>query len=186
MNKQIITLVILLLSFSGSYCQGIIKLKDSKKTFKTDRNPQLIYVGLGGPAIGLSINYDRRFKKRVDGLGYNGGIGFRIGRNNLSYTSIPLGVNYLLGNANNAKYLEVGLSQTILFMGNTNSANYITTYILGDTKLYAGKAYTFTNLIIGYRNQPNEGGFNFRIGLNPVLFEGATDMGAYISIGYNF
>ncbi len=186
MNKQFITLVILLLSFSSSYSQGIIKLKDPKKTFITDRNPQLIYVGLGGPAIGLSINYDRRFKKKVDGLGYNGGIGFRVVRNDLSYTSVPLGVNYLLGNVNNAKYLEVGLSQTILFIGNTNSATYLTTYILGDTQLFPGKTYTFTNLIIGYRNQPNEGGFNFRIGINPVLFEGAVDLGGYISFGYNF
>lgn len=186
MVKKVIITVIILVNFSSSYCQDTIKLKEPKKIIKTDRSPQLYYVSLGGPAIGLSINYDRRFNKRVDGLGYNGGIGFRISRNDLSYTSVPLGLNYLLGNAKNAKYLEVGITQTILFMGKTNNANYLTTYTLGDTKLYPNKTYTFTNLIIGYRNQPNEGGSNFRIGINPVLFEGAVDLSGYISFGYNF
>ncbi len=187
MKKNLLIIVLFFFSIFNSYSQDVIRLKDPKKTFKTDREPQVIYVGLGGPGVGLSLNYDRRFSKKVDGLGFNAGVGFRIGSgNSLPYTTIPLGVNILLGNVRRGRYFEVGLTQTILMMGSPNSSGYYSSYSLANTPLYPSTTYTFTNFIIGYRSQPNEGGFNFRGGINPVLFEGKTDMGAYLSFGYNF
>jgi hypothetical protein len=187
MRKKLLTIIVLLFSICQSFSQDVIRLKDPKRTFKTDREPQVVYVGLGGPAIGLSVNYDRRFNKKVDGLGFNGGVGFSIGSgNNLPYTSIPLGVNCLLGNTNRGRYFEVGLTQTILMMGSPNSSSFFGSYSLANTTLAPSTTYTFTNFIIGYRSQPNEGGFNFRGGINPILFKGQTDLGAYLSFGYNF
>jgi hypothetical protein len=104
----------------------------------------------------------------------------------LPYTSIPLGVNCLLGNTNRGRYFEVGLTQTILMMGSPNSSSFFGSYSLANTTLAPSTTYTFTNFIIGYRSQPNEGGFNFRGGINPILFKGQTDLGAYLSFGYNF
>ncbi len=187
MRKKLFTITILVFSICQSFSQDMIKLKDPKKTLKTDREPQLVYVGLGGPAIGLSVNYDRRFSKKVDGLGFNGGFGFSISNDNkLPYTTIPLGVNCLLGNVNRGRYFEVGLTQTILMVGSPNSNTYSSGYTLAGNLLYPSTTYTFTNFIIGYRSQPNDGGFNFRGGINPILFKGRTDLGAYLSFGYNF
>ncbi|MCX6209125.1 MAG: hypothetical protein NTZ59_06365 [Bacteroidetes bacterium] len=188
MKKQILIATIFLFSICQSFSQDIIRLKDPKKTFKTDREPQLVYVGLGGPAIGLSVNYDRRFNKKVDGLGFNGGIGFSLSSgNNLSYTTIPFGINCLLGNVKKGRYFEVGITETILMMGSPKSSNgYYSNYALANQQLYPNSTYIFTNFIIGYRSQPSDGGFNFRGGINPILFQGGTDLGAYLSFGYNF
>jgi hypothetical protein len=187
MKKQILTATVLLFSICQSFSQDIIRLKDPKKIFKTDREPQLVYVAIGGPALGLSVNYDRRFNKRVDGLGFNAGFGFSLGSRNLSYTNLPLGINLLLGNAKKGRYFEVGLTQTILMMGSINSSNYYYSYYsLAGTTLQPSTTYTFTNFIIGYRSQPSDGGFNFRGGINPIIFEGNTELGGYLSFGYNF
>jgi hypothetical protein len=188
MNKQILTTAIFLFSICQSFSQDIIRLKDPKKTFKTDREPQLVYVGLGGPGIGLSINYDRRFNKKVDGLGFNGGIGFSLSSgNDLSYRTIPLGINCLLGNVKKGRYFEVGVTQTILIVGDYKSTStFYNDYSLANTVLTPNTTYNFTNFIIGYRSQPNDGGFNFRGGINPIIFKGETALGAYLSFGYNF
>ena len=187
MKKKLFIISVLFFIICQSFGQDIIRLKDPKRTFKTDREPQVIYVGLGGPAIGLSVNYDRRFNKKVDGLGFNGGVGFSIGSSNrASYKTIPLGINCLLGNVKRGRYFEVGLTQTILMMGSQNASSIYSSYSLANVQLYPNTTYTFTNFIIGYRSQPNDGGFNFRGGINPILFKGQTALGAYLSFGYNF
>ena len=42
----------------------------------TDRPPHALFMELGGTGLALSMNYDTRFSKRVDGLGIRMGLGF--------------------------------------------------------------------------------------------------------------
>ncbi len=190
MRKKLLTILVLVFSSCQCYSQDVIRLKGPKRIFKTDRAPQLVYVGLGGAAIGLSVNYDRRFNKKVDGLGFNGGIGFSIGEPRYKYTTIPLGINYLVGNTQKGRYLEIGLSETIFKVGdfNYNSSTLLfanSFQFVGET-VQENTTYNFTTFLVGYRSQPNYGGFNFRGGINPILFKSKTALGAYLSLGYNF
>jgi hypothetical protein len=47
MRKKLLTIIVLLFSICQSFSQDVIRLKDPKRTFKTDREPQVVYVGLG-------------------------------------------------------------------------------------------------------------------------------------------
>lgn len=148
----------------------------------TDRRPQVVFAELGGPGI-LSANYDIRFNKQTDGWGFRVGLGYNF-NNNLSITTIPIGVNCLLGHSNKGHFLELGANETMIMLG-SNNQQYIT-YNLDGKELLPKRNYFMTTFCIGYRSQPNEGGFNFRGGFMPVFFEGSTDFGAYISLGFNF
>jgi len=165
-------------------------LKTQKELLKQIENHKLFMLGFGVPAIGLSVNYDRRFNKKVDGLGFNGGVGFSIGEPRYKYTTIPLGINYLIGNNQKGRYLEIGLCETIFKVGdfNYNSSSLLfanSFQFVGET-VQENTTYNFTTFLVGYRSQPNYGGFNFRGGINPILFKGKTALGAYLSFGYNF
>lgn len=131
-----------------------------------------IFAELGGQGLTFTFNYDFRFQKSPGGLGARVGAGyFRI--DNSSITTIPLSLNYLLGK--NGKYLELGLGATY-----------------GNAELFkseSGSGWIGT-MCFGYRLQPVDSGFLFRIGLTPVF---STEGGGYfvpyfggISVGYTF
>ena len=149
----------------------------------TDRLPQLVYAELGGPGL-LSANYDTRLNKTVDGVGLRVGLGYNF-NNSFKLTTIPFGFNYLFGHSNKAKYLELGINETILIAGSVDPNNY-TSYSLAGKNVDPGKTYNFTSFLVGYRSQPNEGGFNFRAGLMPFFFEGESSISIYLSFGFNF
>lgn len=117
-----------------------------------------VYFELGGPGI-ASINYDMRFTKSESGIGGRIGFGgFSIGSGTERTTAvfIPVGINYLMSK-DQKNYFEVG--------------GGITPVIINDT--YSGNndnfTSTFGHLNIGYRLQPKEGGFFFRIAVNPIF-----------------
>src|SRR6218665_2902340 len=84
-----------------------------------------VYGELGGPGI-ASINYDMRFQKKDNGLGFRVGIGgFSVrseysdgSSERLSLFTVPLGLNYLIGN-DGRHYFEVGAGATIVSLKNT-------------------------------------------------------------------
>lgn len=141
------------------------------------------YVEAGGPGF-LSLNYDTRFNKTRNGWGARSGIGyFKI--EDKSVFTIPVQINYLIGK--NGNYFEIGggasyvlKTYDIYFYGSYNGyhqSDYITqkdSHIMG-------------TLLFGYRRQPVDGGFNFRAGLSPIIYDG--DFIPYlphISFGYSF
>ena len=157
--------------------------KESKKRVITDRQPQMIFAELGGPGIVFSANYDRRFTKEIGGFGYRFGLGYSF-TNDFKFTTIPVGVNYLMGDKSKGRFFEVGLNGTMILVSEdvyTNDGFFSVDNV--DNKR---KTFFMTSIVLGYRSQPVRGGFSFRGGAMPVFIEGETGIGAYLSFGYNF
>jgi hypothetical protein len=132
---------------------------------------QNVYVELGGQGIALSANYDTRFSNKRNGLGGRIGIGF-IGGDGNNITTIPVGLNYLIGNGKS--FFEVGLGATYF------SAKFNNHFFDKYFNNFIGTAS------FSYRFQPLKSGFSFRGGITPLF--GSEFLLPYygISLGYTF
>ena len=173
-----ILFLILIFNFQKSISQDTIHLKHSSTSFTqkfivTDRPPQAFFAEVYGRAGIFSVNYDRRFSNRLDGFGFTVGAGY-FSIAGLSLVSVPVTINYLLGN--NGKYLELG-----------GGATYFNARINDEDDASNG-GHTFVGtLTIGYRSQPMKGGFMFRAGINPFFFRNTfIPYWPYVSFGINF
>lgn len=136
-----------------------------------------VYAEIFGNGLTYSFNYDQRFSNRLDGLGFRAGISY-IAVDGSSVSTIPLGLNYLLGK--NGKYFELGAGATYAI--GVDGSN---TFASGsDNTVGDGFIGTMT---IGYRREPEDGGFLFRASLTPVFGYGIFwPLFAGISFGYAF
>src|SRR6185312_8168067 len=96
--KKIVLTLVLILSIGILLAQkDTVHLKvisQNQKNIVTDRPPQAVYFLIGGSGPILSVNYDRRFQKRLNGAGFAVGLGF-WGVSGASIFSIPVSLNYL-------------------------------------------------------------------------------------------
>ena len=133
------------------------------------------FVELGGPGL-ASINFDTRFSKKSDGIGGRVGIGGFSFRESFTDTRagvvfLPVGLNYIFSK-NNRNYFEIGAGVTPVF---------------GTGDLSSDFSETFGHLILGYRMQPEEGGFTFRAFVCPIFGNGVfIPYYGGISFGYKF
>jgi hypothetical protein len=110
----------MLLSFF-LFQQGEIKGQESE--ISTNRN--LIYLELGGPGIMYSVNYDYKLKDNfslragISSWAFNSLIFLIDGR--ISFTGIPLMVNYLNGKHDNQLEFGLGLMPAVFSV----EGNYI-------------------------------------------------------------
>jgi hypothetical protein len=165
---------ILCLVISFSYAQkDTVRLREISRTKEiiTDRAPQAIYFMIGGSGPLFSVNYDRRFQKKVNGFGFVAGVGF-YGESGISIFSIPVSINYLIGRSNHFLELAAG-----------------TTFISAKTDIFAesnsGSGFIH-HVNAGYRYQPTRGGFFFRGGISPLFAQGEYATSFYIAFGHNF
>lgn len=178
MKIGILTLVLILVA-SCSFAQvDTIKLKynagsGSKRKIVTDRPPQAVYFGLGGSGPIFSVNYDRRFSKKLNGFGFAAGLGF-AGSSDGSVFSVPASLNYLFGRQSH--FLELAAGATFLtgstfdeFDGSTDTESFFMGHIN-----------------VGYRYQPAKGGFFARTGVSPIFAEGEYVTWFYLGLGYCF
>lgn len=142
------------------------------------KSAKSVFFEIAGPGL-ASINYDMRFNKKEDGLGFRAGVGgFSLNDNmvDVRYTVVlvPVGLNYLLGK-DGKNYFEVGAGITGVF----TSEKYTNDKATFNT--------TFGHLNFGYRLQPKNGGFTFRAAINPIFSSGGfLPYYAGISFGYKF
>ncbi len=138
-----------------------------------------VYFELGGAGL-ATINYDMRFKKTDDGLGFKAGIGgFRV--DDVSALFVPVGLNYLFSK-DQRNYFEVGAGVTFVSTRERVYYDYYTG-LPSDNKF----STTFGHAFFGYRLQPRDGGFLFRAGLTPVFYRGGfIPYWAGVSFGYKF
>ena len=131
-----------------------------------------IYFELGGAGL-ASVNYDMRFQKKEDGLGFKVGVGgFDI--DGTTAVFVPVGLNYLLSK-DQKNYFEIGLGITFVSIKDD--------YEYDDDKF----STTFGHAFFGYRYQPKDGGFLFRAGITPVFNkDGFVPYWAGVSFGYKF
>ncbi len=166
---------------SNLYAQkDTIHLKNIEKASRnivTDRAPQAVYFQLGGSGPILSVNYDRRFQKKLNGLGFAVGIGY-FGVEGVSLFSVPVSLNYLFGH--NSHFVELAAGTTFV------SAQTSDFFGSGSN---SGSGFLY-HINVGYRYQPTTGGFFFRGGVSPI-FTSASDGGGhitsyYLGFGHNF
>ena len=160
MRKKILSLIVLSL-----IAHSIIAQKSAMAA----------YAEIGGPGL-ASANFDMRFAKKEDGLGWRVGVGgFTINDgfgDNTSIFTIPVGINYLLGK-DEKNYFEIGAGFTyISAKGNTGGGNFNS---------------SFGNLTLGYRHAPAAGGFFFKAEITPVFGKGFfIPYYAGLGFGYKF
>jgi hypothetical protein len=99
--KRITFLFFLTFTIASSIAQvDTIRLKNNAgsgdRKIVTDRPPQAVYFGIGGSGPLFSVNYDRRFGRKLNGLGFTAGLGF-FGATGASIFSVPVLENYLFG-----------------------------------------------------------------------------------------
>jgi hypothetical protein len=151
-----------------------------------------LYVELAGPGLFYSINYDRMLTDDLSArigfsylsFGASTGDGTSAGSvsGEFSYWAVPITLSYLgIGSENNM--LEVGGGPVIM---NVSGSGLIET---DDTKSGAEASATLLAMtgMVGYRHQPSDGGFVFRIGASPVMAFGAGVLPwGYLSLGAAF
>ena len=160
MRKLIVTTLSVCLIFPFLYAQN-----EKNEAFKD----KVIYLDLGGGSLFYSINFEKQTKS-----GFVYGFGMEYLPNltiNDSYYGSTFGIiptaNQLFGKKSH--HLEVGISGLLTLQG----------YQISGLKslLAFGR--------IGYRYQPNNGGFVFRAGFTPILYPTIAPWGG-ISFGYCF
>ena len=178
--KKLSLIVLCLTCITVTYAQKdtvhLKRLAQVEKNVVTDRAPQALYFQIGGSAPILSVNYDRRFAKKVNGFGFTAGLGF-FGVSGASLFSIPVSINYLLGH--NSNFVE--------FAAGTTFVTATTSDFFGNDTKSTGSGFIH-HLNVGYRYQPTNGGFFFRGGISP-LFAGGVGFAFtsyYLGFGHNF
>jgi len=152
-----------------------------------EQSKNSMFLELGGQAILYSLNYDRMMSPQ---LGFKLGISYAIHNTdpeNEHYIFLPISANFFKGKTSHK--LEVGLGITPTFEKTTG----LTGIYLGDGKWQYEDRTNIILLIsffLGYRYQPNKGGFCFRAGLNPLIDFRKNDSQIYpmptISFGWTF
>ena len=140
---------------------------------QAEKRAQNVFVELAGQGLTVSANYDSRFGNRRDGLGGRIGIGY-ISAEKSSLTTIPIGLNYLLGKDKN--FFEIGLGATYLGIKGT------------DSFFDNSNGHTFIGTMsFSYRLQPVNSGFALRAGITPI-FNSNVFLPYYagVSLGYTF
>lgn len=154
--KTIILLAASLLFFNSSFSQ---KQATAAKSIYGE------IQAVSGIAV-FTGNFDSRIGRKENGFGYHFGAGL-IGASGLTVFVIPLGLNYLAGNKA-PHYFEIGAGATILTVSSSGFG--------GAT----GVAFVPT---AGYRYQPLEKGFTFRLFVSPWIAGGGAIFGGGLSVG---
>jgi len=131
------------------------------------------YVEIAGNGLLYTVNYDRYFTPQISGR-----VGLmRAGVSGVSLTAIPLTANYFIGSGGSK--LELGVGPQIFIVGIDVEGGEFA----GFDEEGAAIAGTAT---VGYRYQPRDGGFVFRIGFTPSFSQFGFLPWAGLSLGYSF
>lgn len=132
-----------------------------------------VYAELAGNSLLYSVNYDRKFTPNVTGR-----VGLmRAGVGEVSLTIVPLMGNYLVGSGNHR--FELGVGPQIF---------NVSIDVQGGEGLGFDESGTLIggSATLGYRYQPTDGGFVFRIGFTPSFSSAGFFPWAGLSLGYGF
>jgi hypothetical protein len=143
---------------------------------QTPLTTKAIYVELGGAGLPYSFNYDFRFDPtKQDGWGMRVGLGGYTTTNE-SFFSAPIMLNRLYGKGTN--FFEVGIGATFFAFDNTDYS-----FILDVN----GSPSAMGTMNFGYRRIPIDGGFMWKINLNPIFNNnGFWPLFAGVGFGYAF
>ncbi|MFZ4634106.1 MAG: hypothetical protein ACOYNO_07865 [Saprospiraceae bacterium] len=172
---------------ASSACLFVCNVSFAQTTPSTpDRLNKAIYVEALGNGPLISLNYDTRLKK-----GIQGGLGLRagVGTINVEGTdsngtsvdvniiSVPVALNYLVGQKRSA--FEAGVGVTPIYLANE---------LLNDNGIYTNEGLSVVGFLnAGYRFHSIRNGVMFRLTWTPAISsEGFTAAYGGFSLGMNF
>lgn len=129
------------------------------------RVAKAIYVEGLGSGLGVSVNYDTRFKPGLTGFGLRagiGGIGGAGSNGSLGIVSFPVLVNYVVGNSRAAFEAGVGVTAGYITATGTND-------LTGDNVNARGFGVFGGAGNFGLRLQPKRTGAHFRLYWSPFV-----------------
>ena len=147
---------------------------------------QVQFEMLGAAGL-FSFNFDSRFTKKGNGIGYRIGLGGSplglSGKscNSGTMISLPAGLNYLLGKG--PHLFETGAGAVLTAISSTKM------YCLGfDSGFFSDEMESYMYLLAGYRYQPvKKKGTTFRIFVSPLFQKDfPVKFWGGISIGHRF
>jgi hypothetical protein len=138
-------------------------------------NTKIVFFEVGGAGLALTLNYDARIGHKVNGWGFRVGAGYYADGYGNSVTTVPLQVNYLVGNG--PHFLELGAGTTFL---NSYGSNTGKTFIFDRVTGFIGTA------TIGYRFQSPDKRLNFRLAFVPIFYDEGVIPAGGLSVGYTF
>jgi hypothetical protein len=147
-----------------------------------------VYAELLGNAILYSVNYERRFSDVVAArLGFSYfGLSASVSDATSSASAranfflFPVMANFLVGGRNNKLELGVG-ALALIVSGSAEGVSF------GEKVTATGAAAAVAGTAtIGYRYQPRDGGFVFRVGATPIIGKGGALPWGGISFGGAF
>lgn len=151
---------------------GKTMAQDINKPARPDFSRNSVYLEILGQGGIYSLNYDRLFSEY-----FGGRIGFSAFTSifESSFLLVPITANYLVGSKNH--HLELGAG--VVF----GSIDF------NDSESDAKGSALIETATIGYRYQPKQDGFLFRIGFTPLIRLGSD--GDFLpwgglSVGYSF
>jgi len=140
-----------------------------------------IYVEVLGQGVLYSINYDYRLTPHI---GLRAGFttwslpSFLFAVGELKFTGFPIMVNYLSGEGSSHLELGIGVIPAVIsFDGQV---------IFFDTEFNEEATTVLGTATLGYRLQPQDGGFVFRIGLTPLFTFKEAQLTGGLSLGFAF
>jgi hypothetical protein len=149
------------------------------------------FIEGGGPGLLYSLNYERIFEQD---FGLRLGFSYQAfsasgsgGSGSVMFITIPVIASYL-GVSSGNHVLEFGAGGTAIYASGSASGTTVAVAVSGMTAL--------ATALIGYRRQPADGGFLFRIGVEALVGKGLsfsnpdpTKLGvlpwAYLSLGFS-
>lgn len=169
---------------------------DAEESAPAPRDPReaknAIYLDLLGPGLLYSINYDRMLTDDLSvriGFSYlTLGASSSDGQGNtasadFSYWAVPLTVSYL-GIGSHSNMLELGGGPILMHVEGSGIVE-VEDEETGEVGASA-TVFALTGMV-GYRHQPADGGFVFRIGASPVMaFDAGFLPWGYLSLGAAF
>ena len=161
------------LTTTHALAQEALPQRSSSKDFA--RNS--IYLEILGNGLLYSLNYDHKIfdhlSARIGGMYL--GVNESTSDSRVSLLLVPVMANYLVGSGSSR--LEIGAGLTLGSVGGDIDAAG------GDFDKGGVAAFTST---IGYRLQPTNGGFLFRIGFTPIFTANGFLPWAGLSLGGTF
>lgn len=146
--------------------------------------PNAIYLDLLGAGGLYSVNYDRAFGDLAVRAGFSYfSVTAASGTQSATATliTVPLTASYI-GIGSKTHIFELGGGMTMMFLGAGADGFY------GGSEADANASVILPvgTVLAGYRLQPKNGGFMFRIGASPLFGPGGTLPWGYLSFGGAF
>lgn len=152
-----------------------------------------IYGDGGGASPVMSVNIDKRLTELNQGIGFRAGLGLVpaqtrvlgqfphwILRDKWKFT-VPLAINYLIGDPNQSSFLELALQGTYI-----PKATVVDSWSSLAIEKERIVNRFMPSAFIGYRRNPVVKGVVFRLGYNPIVLDEEIIHWVSASLGWKF